>query len=88
MEYVYRHIAGINETEAGFQSVRFAPQINPKLSYVNYSYDSVSGKYVSNWRINADGTVTVHFEVPFGCTAVALLPGTDGEEVTADWAEE
>ncbi|MCM1173667.1 MAG: glycoside hydrolase family 78 protein [Blautia sp.] len=81
MEYVYRHIAGINETEAGFRSVRFAPQMNPKLSYVNYSYDSVSGKYVSNWRINTDGTITVHFEVPFGCTAVALLPGTDGEEV-------
>ncbi len=84
MEYVYRHIAGINEAEAGFQSVRFAPQINPKLSYVNYSYNSVSGKYVSNWRINADGTITVHFEVPFDCTAVALLPGTNGEEVTLE----
>lgn len=84
MEYVYRHIAGINETEPGFQSVHFAPQINSKLSYVNYSYDSVSGKYVSNWRINADRTVTVHFEVPFGCTAVALLPGTDGDEVTLE----
>ena len=81
MEYVYRRIAGINETEAGFRSVRFAPQLNPKLSYVNYTYDSVSGKYVSNWRINPDGTVTVHFEVPFGCTAFALLPGTDGEEI-------
>lgn len=81
MEYVYRHIAGINEMEPGFTAVRFAPQINSKLSYVNYSYDSVSGKYVSNWRINPDGTVTVHFEVPFGCTAIALLPGTDGEEL-------
>ncbi len=82
MEYVYRHIAGINETEAGFCSVRFAPQLNPKLSYVKCAYDSVSGKYVSNWRIHVDGTVTVHFEVPFGCTAVAVLPGTDGEEVS------
>lgn len=82
MEYVYRHIAGINETEAGFRAVRFVPQLNPKLSYVNYAYDSVSGKYVSNWRINPDGTVAVHFEVPFGCTAVAVLPGTDGEEIS------
>ncbi|MDE6601540.1 MAG: glycoside hydrolase family 78 protein, partial [Lachnospiraceae bacterium] len=82
MEYVYRHIAGINETEAGFRSVRFAPQLNPKLSYVKCAYDSVSGKYVSDWRINPDGTVMVHFEVPFGCTAVAVLPGTDGEEVS------
>ena len=84
MEYVYRHIAGIHETEPGFTAVRFAPQLNAKLSYVNCSYDSVSGTYVSNWRINADGTVTVHFEVPFHCTATALLPGTDGEEISLE----
>ena len=81
MEYVYRYIAGIQETEAGFRAVRFMPQLNLKLSYVNFGYDSVSGKYVSSWRINGDGTVTVHFEVPFGCTAVAVLPGTDGKEI-------
>lgn len=84
MDYVYRHIAGINETEPGFRAVRFAPQLNPRLFYVKYAYDSVSGKYVSNWQINADGTVTVHFEVPFGCTATALLPGTEGEEIALE----
>ncbi len=36
---------------------------------------------MSRWRINEDGSVTVHFEVPFGCTAIAVLPGTRGEEV-------
>lgn len=81
MEYVYRYIAGIRETEPGFTAVRFAPQLNARLQYVNYSYDSISGTYVSNWRIHADGTVTVHFEVPFGCSATAVLPGTDGEEI-------
>ena len=84
MEYVYRHIAGINEKEPGFRSVRFTPQLNSKLSYVNFTYDSVSGKYVSNWHINADGTVTVHFDVSFGCAAAALLPGTDGEEIALE----
>lgn len=81
MEYVYRYIAGIRETEPGFTSVCFAPQLNAKLQYVNYAYDSVSGTYVSNWRINEDGTVTVHMEVPFNCTATVVLPGTNGEEV-------
>jgi alpha-L-rhamnosidase len=81
MEYVYRCIVGINETEPGFCAVRFAPQLNPKLSYVEFSYDSISGTYVSNWRVNKDGTVTVHFEVPFNCTATAVLPGTEGEEI-------
>jgi alpha-L-rhamnosidase len=48
---------------------------------MNFSHDSVSGTYVSNWRINEDGTVTVHFEVPFNCTATAVLSGTEGEEL-------
>lgn len=81
MEYVYRYIAGIKETEPGFASVCFAPQLNAKLEYINYSYDSVSGTYVSSWRINKDGTVTVHVEVPFNCTAALVLPDTDGEEI-------
>ena len=81
MEYVYRYIAGIQETAPGFTSVRFAPQLNARMEYINCAYDSASGSYVSNWRIHKDGKVTVHFEVPFGCSAVAVLPGTDGEEV-------
>lgn len=66
MEYVYRYMAGIQEAEPGFKKVRFAPQLNNKLGYVTYSYDSVSGKYTSAGKINEDGTVTVRFEVPFG----------------------
>lgn len=81
MEYVYRYIAGIQEMAPGFAQVRFAPQMNARMEWVNCAYDSVSGTYVSNWRIHKDGKVTVHFEVPFGCSAVAVLPGTDGEEV-------
>ncbi|SHO45434.1 alpha-L-rhamnosidase [Anaerocolumna xylanovorans] len=81
MEYVYRNIAGIQEMEPGFKAVRFAPQLNAKLQYVNFTYDSISGKYVSNWKLNKDGTVTLYFEVPFDCTAVAILPGTRGEQV-------
>lgn len=82
MEFVYRYIAGISETSPGFQTVRFAPRLNPKLSSVNYSYDSVSGKYTSNWKINEDGTVTVHFEVPFNCTANVVLPGSRADDNT------
>ena len=40
------------------------------------SYDSVRGVYASSWRLNGDGSVTVRFRVPFGCTAEAALPGT------------
>ncbi|MBR1743212.1 MAG: family 78 glycoside hydrolase catalytic domain [Lachnospiraceae bacterium] len=81
MEYVYRYIAGIRELEPGFRRVLFQPQLSTRLRQMEYTYDSVSGAYVSNWKIYEDGTVSVHFEVPFGCSAVAVLPGTGGEEV-------
>ncbi len=80
MEYVYRYMAGISEAAPGFSQVRFAPQLNNKLKWMEYSYDSISGRYTSKWSINEDGTVTITFEVPFGCSAVAVLPSSDEEE--------
>ena len=71
---VYRYMAGIQETQAGFGAVHFAPQLNNKLRFVEYRYDSVSGKYTSAWSVTQDGSVTVRFEVPFGCHATAVLP--------------
>ena len=84
MEYVYRDLAGIQSLAPGFRRVRFAPQPTHRLQALDCAYDSASGMYRSAWHINADGTLTVRFEVPFGCTAQAVLPGS-GElvELTA-----
>ncbi|MEW9052264.1 MAG: family 78 glycoside hydrolase catalytic domain [Neobacillus sp.] len=81
MEFMYRHVAGIQPVEMGFRKVRFAPKLNMKLRHVNCRYESVSGTYVSNWKINEDGTVTMHFEVPFNCSAEAVLPRYEGERI-------
>ena len=75
MEYVFRDLAGIQPMEPGFTRVRFAPQPTWRLKELSFAYDSVSGEYASHWRVNADGTLTVRFEVPFGCAAQAVLPG-------------
>ena len=80
MEYVFRDLAGIRPLAPGFGRVRFAPQPSRYLQELSCAYDSVSGEYSSFWRINEDGTLTVRFRVPFGCTAEALLPGS-GETV-------
>ena len=77
MEYVYRDLAGIQGLTPGYTRVRFAPQPNWRLQELEVAYDSASGVYGSCWRINADGTLTVRFEVPFGCSAQAVLPGCD-----------
>lgn len=84
MEYVYRSICGINESAPGFRSVKIAPSLNSRLKSAHLEYDSVSGKYVSDWKINSDGTLSVHFEVPFNCSAEVILPGTDGEVINLD----
>ena len=80
MEYVFRDLAGIRPLAPGFARVRFAPQPSRHLQELSCVYDSVSGEYGVRWRINGDGTLTVRFKVPFGCTAEALLPGS-GETV-------
>ena len=80
MEYVYRDLAGIRPLAPGFARVRFAPQPTWHLKELTCAYDSVSGQYAACWRVNGDGTLTVHFHVPYGCTAEALLPGC-GEKV-------
>ena len=77
MEYVYRDLAGIRGAEPGFTRVRFEPQPTRRVREIECSYDSASGEYASAWRINEDGTLTVRFRVPFGCSAEARLPGTE-----------
>ena len=84
LEYMYKYVAGICASATAFKSVCFKPQLNIKMGYMNCSYDSVSGRYVSNWKINGDGSVTMHFEVPFNCTATACLPYYDGEPLNME----
>ena len=80
LEYVYRFLGGINSKTPAFTCVDFKPQITGCFKYLNASYDSVSGKYVCNWKIDEDGTVHVHVEVPFNCTATVTLPHSGQEE--------
>ena len=83
MEYVFRDLAGLQSLTPGFMRVQFAPQPTHRLQELSFAYESVSGRYVSHWRINEDGTLTVRFEVPFGCTAQAILPGGETVELEA-----
>ena len=80
MEYVFRDLAGLRSLAPGFRRVHFAPQPCWRLQELDLAYDSASGLYRSFWRINGAGTLTVRFEVPFGCSAKADLPGS-GESV-------
>ena len=77
MAYVFRDLAGIRPLAPGFTRVRFEPQPTWRAGSMSCAYDSAQGVYASSWKINQDGTLSVRFQVPFGGTAEAALPGTD-----------
>lgn len=83
-EFLYRNAAGIRAASPGFRTAVLSPLPNNSLKFLNCSYESASGRYVSNWRINDDGTVTLHFEIPFGCNAVIDLPRSGKKPFSAD----
>ena len=59
VEFLYRYSAGIQPTAPGFQKAKIAPQPEIRLGHMACSFDSASGKYVSNWNIEEDGSLAV-----------------------------
>ena len=80
MEFVYAYAAGIRPAEPGFRKAILAPHPDYRLPNLECSFDSAAGKYVSNTRINPDGTLSIHLEIPFGCEAEVLLPRSGREK--------
>ncbi len=74
MEFLYAYGVGIRPAEPGWRRAVIAPNPDYRLGWMEGSYDSAAGNYVCNTRINADGTLDVHIEIPFGCEARVELP--------------
>lgn len=73
-EFLYRYAAGISPAAPGFRKARIAPNPEIRLGSMECRFDSVSGSYVSNWKIESDGSLRFHIEIPFDCEAEVLLP--------------
>ena len=76
-EFMYRYSAGIQNLEPGFKKAKISPAPDPRLKSMSCTFDSVYGKYVSNWKIQKNGDLFIHIEVPFNCSAEIYLPGND-----------
>ena len=83
VNYAVRHLAGFRPLEPGCRRVRIAPRPDARLGHMNCTYQSASGKFAANWSIEKDGSVKVHVEVPFDCTATLALPERDEVELEA-----
>jgi len=72
--------AGISNLTPGFKSVKIAPQIDPKLTWLKSHYDSVRGRVASSWSVSGS-KVTMQVSVPPNVTAEVHVPGVGVRKV-------
>lgn len=83
MEFVYRHAAGISALCPGFRKARIAPLPDVRLLHLLCKFESAAGQYLSQWKIESNGSLTFHIEIPFGCEAEVILPEQEMQQLAA-----
>lgn len=73
----YEYLGGIRPLSPGYKTIELKPYPVPGLDWVKCSYNSVSGRIVSNWKVSG-GKFEWEVEIPEGTTAKAYIPGKDG----------
>jgi alpha-L-rhamnosidase len=79
-EWFYRSLAGINPLSPGFSSIQIKPQPAGDLKWVKASYNSIKGKILSEWTIDAD-RFQLHVAIPANTEATIYVPSAAGQTV-------
>lgn len=89
VEWIARDVCGLNPVfaEPGFKKALIKPQPFGYLQNASIRYKSVSGTYVSNWKIMKDEKVKFNFEVPFNCEAEIILPDAKLKDIVISGAQ-
>ena len=72
-ESIYSRIAGLRNMAPGWKKVMIKPQLNYRMKNVDFSYDSISGKYEISWKW-IENRFYMSFTIPFGTEAEVILP--------------
>ncbi len=72
--WIFAQPAGITNLDAGFKTVKIAPQIDPNLKWLKSSYESVRGTIVSEWRKDGN-SLTMRVVIPPNVIAEIHVPG-------------
>lgn len=78
-DWLYRRIAGIEATSAGYRAFRIKPRMGGGLTSARGSVQTPYGTIVSSWYVEA-GRFTIEVEVPVSSTCALSMPS--GEEHT------
>jgi len=81
--WFYRALAGINIDQAhpGYANFVIKPCIQPGLSWVKASVETVRGRIVTEWACR-DGEYRLGVTIPANSTATVYVMSQDGEKVT------
>lgn len=71
--WVMAQPAGITNLTPGFGKIKVAPKIDPNLTWLKSSYDSVRGKIVSEWAVK-NGRLSMTVVVPPNVAAEIHVP--------------
>ncbi len=77
-EAIYSRIAGLKNLSPGWKKVLIKPHLNYRMKEIDFSYDSVSGKYEIKWKF-FDKKFHLDVTIPNGTEAEIILP--NGEKL-------
>ena len=83
-ESIYSRIAGLRNVGVGWKKVIIKPHLNYRMKKIDFSYDSISGKYEIFWKWK-DEKFEMNITIPNGCEAQVILPNGKSENVTGGY---
>ena len=73
-EFLFTYVNGVCPLTPGFEKIQLRPLPDSRLVYSSCEQQSPKGMIRSHWEVTADEMIQLHFEIPEGCEAQALLP--------------
>ena len=83
-ESIYSRIAGLRNVGIGWKKVLIKPHLNYRMKKIDFSYNSISGKYEIFWKWR-DENFEMNVTIPNGCEAEVFLPNGVSENVTGGY---
>ena len=80
-EAIYSRIAGLKNLKAGWKKVLIQPHLNYRLKQINFSFNSISGKYIISWKYD-EYKFYLNVSIPNGAEAMIILPNNTEYNVT------
>jgi alpha-L-rhamnosidase len=79
-DFLYRRIAGIEATEAGYRKFNIAPKLGGGLTYAKAELNTPHGKIASSWQLD-DNKFTLTVDTPPSTECTVTLPDTTTHNV-------